>query len=391
MTGTVCDPEAMSPADESPRRGPLAGIQVVDLTVARAGPTCVRQLVDMGADAIQVVAPGVTPLPGSDGWNLHRGKRSIELDLRTPRGRDVLFALVDRADVLVENFRPQVKHRLDIGPEVMLSHNPRLVYASISGFGQDGPYADRPGVDQIAQGLGGLMSVTGPAGTGPWRTGIAIADTVSGTFLAQAVAAALYERERTGRGQWVHTSLLETMINIMDFQAARYLNEGEIAQQAGNEHPTLVPMGAFRTADGWVNVAPFGTSFDGFCAVMDAPELTADPRFDSGRARVANRAALSEEIERRLLGRPTSEWVDLFNAAGIPAGPVLAMDGVFDDPQVRHLEMSCPVEHPDDAGRSITVLRHPVTFAGMRTRPPGGPPHPGADTAALLAELDETR
>ena len=237
---------------------PLEGVTVVDLAVARAGPTCVRQLADLGADVVQVAAPrGVAAFAsgGSDGQNLHRNKRSVVLDLTLDAGRDVLLRLVEQADVLVENFRPSVKYKLRIDPDTLWALNPRLVYASISGFGQDGPYADYPGVDQIAQGLGGLMSVTGPPGTGPSRAGIAISDTAAGTILTQGVLAALIARERTGRGQWVRTSLLEAMISFMDFQATRWLIDGDVPGQVGNQHPTIVPMGAYPTADGYVNVS----------------------------------------------------------------------------------------------------------------------------------------
>jgi len=235
--------------------GPLEGIRVVDLTRARSGPTCVRQLADLGADVIQVSDPRAGDIAGSDSANLQRNKRSVALDLHHPDGLTAFLSLTDRADVFVENMRPSVKHRLGIGPDVLLERNPRLVYASISGFGQTGPYAERGGLDQVAQGMGGVMSVTGPPGTGPWRVGIAISDTASGTFLTQGVLAALFARERTGRGQWVHTSLLEAMVNFMDFQACRWLTDGEVPPQQGNDHPTFFPMGTYRCADGHVNIA----------------------------------------------------------------------------------------------------------------------------------------
>ena len=238
--------------------GPLAGIRVLDLTRARAGPTCVRQLTDLGAEAIALQSPlggGAFSSLGADGANLHRNKRSVAVDLTTDGGRAVFFRLVERADVVVENFRPGVKYRLGIEPDAVWAVNHRVVYASISGFGQSGPYADRPGVDQIAQGLGGLMSVTGPPGSGPWRVGIAVSDTAAGTLLTQGVLAALIARDRTGRGQWVHTSLLEAMVSFMDFQATRWLIDGEVPGQEGNQHPTMVPMGAYPTADGYLNVS----------------------------------------------------------------------------------------------------------------------------------------
>lgn len=381
--------------------GPLAGINIVDLARARSGPTCVRQLVDLGADAVQVLGPGDadgTDLPGSDSWNLHRGKRSIVLDLRVEADYAAFLALVDRADVLVENFRPSVKHRLRIDPETLWQRNERLVYASISGFGQDGPYAERPGVDQIAQGLGGLMSVTGPPGSGPWRAGIAVSDTAAGTFLTQGVLAALYARERTGRGQWVHTSLLESVVNFMDFQAARYLNEGDVPGQAGNDHPTLTTMGTYKTADGWVNIAALG-GFDRFCAAIDAPHLLDDERFTSAVARSANRDGLRAAIELVLVDRSTADWIARFTAADLPCGPVLSVDAVFADPQVRHLQLVETVERPGVEGgvrgadgRSggsgvARVLRHPVTLSHTPARVRGPVPIPGGDTTAVLDAL----
>ena len=241
------------PRDGEP--GALEGIRVVDLTIARAGPTCVRQLADLGAEVIRVSAPNRLDLPGSDSHNLHRNKRSMVLDLKQEAGRSVLYRLAESADVFVENFRSDVKERLGIDYPTLSGLNPRLIYASLSGFGQDGPYARRPALDQIIQGMSGLMSVTGPPGGGPWRAGIAISDTAAGTFLAQGVLAALFARERTGRGQWVHTSLFEALVNFMDFQAARWLVEAEIPGQAGNDHPTLFPMGLFETLDGSINIA----------------------------------------------------------------------------------------------------------------------------------------
>ena len=361
------------------RSGPLEGIRVVDLSQARSGPTCTRQLADMGADVVMVLHPARGDLGGSDAANLNRNKRSILVDLAGEDGRGVLLDLCAEADVLVENFRPAVKSRLRIGPEVIWERNPRLVYASISGFGQTGPYADRPGVDQIAQGLGGLMSVTGPPGSGPWRTGIAVSDTAAGTFLTQAVLAALLARQRTGRGQWVHTSLLEAMVNFMDFQAARWLNEGEVPAQEGNEHPTITSMGTYRAADGVVNIAALG-SFRRFCEVLGVPELADDPRFVGHTDRLGNRAELRDALEAVLRERTGAEWVERMNAAGFPAGPVLRVDEVFADPQVRDLELVA------DAGPT-RVLRHPVTFSETPTSVRSPAPEPGADTRDVLNAL----
>lgn len=364
--------------------GALSGVRVVDLTIARAGPTCVRQLADMGADVVQVGAPVRGDLGGSDGFNLHRGKRSILIDLKAPDGLAVFYELVDRADVLVENFRADVKRRLQIDYETLSKRNPRLIYASISGFGQEGPYSARPGLDQVAQGLGGLMSVTGPPGTGPWRTGIAISDTASGTFLTQGVLAALYTRERTGRGQWVHTSLLESMINFMDFQAARWLVDGVVPGQAGNDHPTLFPMGAFETKDGRINIAVL-TGWDRFVDAIEAPELATDPRFVDFTARLRHREPLREAVEQRLRTRTSAEWVEILGRADLPCGPILAIDEVFADPQVQHLEVTRRVIH-ERAGE-MDLLRHPVTFSDTPTGVQGPPPLAGRHTREVLAEL----
>ena len=366
--------------------GPLAGIRVLDLTRARAGPTCVRQLTDLGAEAVALQSPqggGAFSSLGADGANLHRNKRSVAVDLTTDGGRAVFFRLVERADVVVENFRPGVKYRLGIEPDAVWAVNRRVVYASISGFGQTGPYADRPGVDQIAQGLGGLMSVTGPPGSGPWRVGIAVSDTAAGTLLTQGVLAALIARDRTGRGQWVHTSLLEAMVSFMDFQAARWLIDGEVPGQEGNQHPTMVPMGAYPTADGYLNVSAL-RDFDAFCALLGEPALADDPRYADLASRLAHRAELDADIARLLRTRTTTEWVERL-AESVPCGPVLTVDEVFADHQVEHLHLTRRVEHPTRG--DIDVLRPPLTFSDTPARIRSGPPADGAHTREVLAEL----
>jgi crotonobetainyl-CoA:carnitine CoA-transferase CaiB-like acyl-CoA transferase len=366
--------------------GPLAGIRVLDLTRARAGPTCVRQLTDLGAEAVALQSPlggGAFSSLGADGANLHRNKRSVAVDLTTDAGRAVFFRLVERADVVVENFRPGVKYRLGIEPDAVWAVNPRIVYASISGFGQSGPYADRPGVDQIAQGLGGLMSVTGPPGSGPWRVGIAVSDTAAGTLLTQGVLAALIARDRTGRGQWVHTSLLEAMVSFMDFQAARWLIDGEVPRQEGNQHPTMVPMGAYPTADGHLNVSAL-RDFGAFCTLLGEPALADDPRYADFASRLAHRAELDADIARLLRTRTTTEWVELL-AESVPCGPVLSVDEVFADHQVEHLHLTRRVAHPTRG--DIDVLRPPLTFSDTPARIRSGPPADGAHTREVLAEL----
>lgn len=364
--------------------GPLDGIRVVDLTRARSGPTCVRQLADLGADVVQVSDPRSGDIGGSDSANLQRNKRSVALDLHHADGLAAFLALVDRADVLVENMRPGVKHRLGIGPDVLLARNPRLVYASISGFGQTGPYAERGGLDQVAQGMGGVMSVTGPPGTGPWRVGIAISDTASGTFLTQGVLAALFARERTGRGQWVHTSLLEAMVNFMDFQACRWLTDGEVPPQQGNDHPTFFPMGTYRCADGYVNIAGL-KGLDAFLGALGLRDLLDDERFATDEARKANRAAFNAACEERLATMASVAVVEQLNALDIPAGPVYALDQVFADPQVRHLDTY--ETRVDATGREVALLRYPVTLTDTPASIRSGPPRSGGDTRAVLAEL----
>ncbi len=370
---------------------PLSDLTVVDLTVARAGPTCVRQFADWGADVIRVDSPGTggavgLQRRGPDEQNLHRNKRSIVLDLKTEAGRDVLGRLIDRADVLVENMRPAVKRRLGFDYDTVHARNPRLVYGSISGFGQDGPYSDRGGVDQIAQGMGGLMSVTGMPGGGPIRTGIPVSDLSAGLYLTVGIMVALRERERTGLGRWVTTSLLESMIAMMDFQAARWTMAGEVPEPQGNDHPTLVPMGCFASSDGHVNIAgPSGRLLTAFCSAIGLPDLPDDPRFDSSAKRAEHRHELNELISRRLATRTTDEWVTILNDAGVPCGPVYRMDQVFADPQVRHLAMSADVEHPD-LGR-IALVRNAVSMgtASGTVRTPT--PDPGDHTLAILGEL----
>jgi crotonobetainyl-CoA:carnitine CoA-transferase CaiB-like acyl-CoA transferase len=363
--------------------GPLSQVRVIDLTKARAGPTCVRQLADLGAEVVQVCDPRRGDISGSDAANLHRNKRSIVLDLQDPDGHAAFLRLIDTADVFVENMRPSVKDRLGIGPDDLLTRNPRLVYASLSGFGQTGPYAERPGVDQIAQGLSGLMSVTGPPGTGPWRTGIAISDTGAGTFLTQGVLAALFARERTGRGQWVYTSLLESMINLMDFQVCRWLTDGVVPRQEGNDHPTFFPMGTYRTGDGHVNIGGL-KSIETFLGALGALELLDDERFTTAELRRANRVDFTTACEERLRLGTTDQWVERLNAAGIPAGPVYAIDETFADPQVRHLGLDEVVDGPSG---EVHVLRHPVTLVGTPTSIRSGPPAPGAHTREVLAEI----
>ena len=369
---------------------PLSPYTVIDLTRARSGPTCVRQLADMGAKVIQISAredeQGDFPRRGFDSQNLHRNKRSITLDLKSPKGLDILKRLIAKADVVVENFRPDVKRRLGIDYETLAKDNPRLIYGSISGFGQSGPYRDRPGYDQIAQGMGGLMSITGLPGQGPVRVGIPVADLTAGIFLAQGILVALLERERSGRGQWVHTSLLQAMITMLDFQAARWLIAGEIPPQAGNDHPTAIPTGVFKTKDGHINIAASGQNmFRRLCEALGTEALLDDPRFKTAPDRSKNRKALAPELEKAFAKKTSAEWVELLNVKGVPSGPILDVKQMFENEQVKHLGMAVPVKHP--ALGEVMVQAPPVTLS----RTPGSvrlhSPDTGEHTDEVLGEL----
>src|SRR5947208_9936356 len=348
---------------------PLEHLTVVDLTRARSGPTAVRRLADMGANVIKVEAreemEGDSTALGFDFLNLHRNKRALTLDLKHPRGLEILKKLVARADVVVENFRPDVKKRLGIDYETLSRINPRLVYGSISGFGQTGPYADRPGYDQIAQGMGGLMSITGLPGQGPVRVGIPVADLSAGIFCAVGILVALLEREVSGKGQWVESSLLAAQIAMLDFQAARWLIAGEVPQQAGNDHPTSIPTGVFKTRDGHINIASAGDEiFRRLCRALDRSELADHPSYQTAAQRSQNRQALNAAIDAITSERASAEWIERFNQAGVPAGPINAINEVFADPQVKHLGVAQAVEHPtlgrvEAVGQAVALIGSP--------------------------------
>ncbi len=367
---------------------PLAPYTVIDLTRARSGPTCVRQLAEMGAKVIKVESREQDDFTRDefDFQNLHRNKRSMTLDLKHPKGVEVLKKLVAKADVIVENFRPDVKTRLGIDYEALSKVNPRLVYASISGFGQSGPYRDRPGYDQIAQGLGGLMSITGLPGQGPVRVGIPVADLTAGMFLAHGVLVALLERERSGQGQWVHTSLLEAMVRMLDFQTTRWLIGKEIPPQAGNDHPTGIPTGVFKTADGHMNIAASGQHmYRRLCEALDVRPLIDDARFKTPQDRSKNRLACNAELEKATVTRTSAEWVDILNKAGVPCGPILNVKEVFEDEQIRHLKLATKIEHPRLGEQTVQNL--PVTLSRTPGAVVSASPDLGEHTDQVLGEL----
>ncbi|HUF93313.1 MAG TPA: CoA transferase [Candidatus Limnocylindria bacterium] len=376
---------------------PLARFKVLDLTRARAGPTCVRQLVDWGADAVKIEMPGGRGGDGMGGsrhgfdfQNLHRNKRALTLNLRDAEGVAILKRLARDADIVVENYRPDVKRRLGIDYDDLRALNPRLIYGSISGFGQSGPYRDRPGVDQIAQGMGGLMSITGIPGQGPVRVGIPIADLCSGLLLAQGILVALLERERTGEGKWVHTSLLEAMLSMLDFQASRWLMSGEVPPQAGNNHPTGIPTGVFETKDGHINIAASGDDlYERLCRAVARPELRTDARFATARARSDNRDVLMEVFMPITRQKTSAEWITILNDAGVPCGPIYRVDEAFADPQVRHLEIAQPVKSP--VLGDITILGHPVSHGTARQPIRTAAPELGQHNEEILTALGYTR
>ena len=359
---------------------PLSPYFVLDLTRARAGPTAARQLADWGADVIKVeelIKPGDEDNSwdlrhGSDFQNLHRNKRSLTLNLKDSDGLKIFKTLADKADVIIENYRPDVKHRLGIDYETLKKTNPRLVYASISGFGQDGPYAKRPGLDQIVQGVSGLMSITGKPGEGPMRAGIAISDSTSGVYLSFGIVLALLQRERTGEGQWVNTSLVQALVALMDFQAARWLVDHEVPPQSGNDHPTGIPQGVFKTKDGHINISGSGTMYPRLCNAIEMPELITHPDYVDFRLRSKNRAALNKAIETKTTQRTSAEWVELLNKAGVPCGPIYTIDQMFADPQIKHIGIAQEVVHPtlgkmELVGQGVNLGTTPVK---LRTATP---------------------
>ncbi|CAN5554821.1 CaiB/BaiF CoA-transferase family protein [soil metagenome] len=372
----------------------LDGLKVIDLTRVRAGPTCVRIFADFGADVIKVESPeGVDPnaamsgpRDGFDMLNLHRNKRSLTLNLKSDEGRSILNRLVADADVVVENYRPDVKERLGLDYPSLEKLNQRIILASVSGFGQTGPYRLRGGFDQIAQGMGGLMSVTGEPGRGPMRAGIAVADSAAGLYAAIGILVALKERERSGKGQWVQTSLLEAQIAMMDFQAARYLVDGEVPGQSGNEHPYSTPMGVYPTADGHINIAAGGDgNLRKLCEELGRFDLFEDKSLRTETDRFKARPQLNAEIAKTLRQSSSAEWLDRLARAGVPAGPIYAIDEVFADPQVAHLGMKAQVTHP--VRGDVDVVATPIRLTRTPARVTTAAPDAGEHTQDILAEL----
>ena len=372
----------------------LARFTVLDLTRVRSGPTCVRQLADWGANVIKIEMPpdekggeGMGgPREGADFQNLHRNKRSMTLNLKSKEGRAAFLKMVKKADVIVENFRPDVKRRLKIDYKDVKKVNPKIVYGSISGFGQDGPYENRPGFDQIAQGMGGLMSITGLPGQGPVRVGIPVADLTAGLFCAIGILTALLEREKSKKGQHITTSLLQAQIFMLDFQAARWLVAKEVAKQAGNDHPTSIPTGVFKTTDGYINIATTGGAiWERFCKALGADAMLKNPDYATGKLRSANRKALNDEIGTYTQHKSSAEWIDIMNKDGVPCGPIYNIDQVFADPQVKHLGMAKDVKKRDKS--IMQVVGQPIMMSRTKSKMAAPPPDLGQHTNEVLKEF----
>jgi crotonobetainyl-CoA:carnitine CoA-transferase CaiB-like acyl-CoA transferase len=368
----------------------LSRLRILDLTRVRAGPTCVRQFADFGADVIKIenTVPEDMggPRDGPDFQNLHRNKRSLTLDLKSPQGKDIFMKLVKTADIVVENYRPDVKDRLGIDYESLKKVNKRIILASISGFGQDGPYRERPGFDQIAQGLSGIMSVTGAPGAGPMRVGCAVADVGAGLLAALGIMTALLEREQSGEGQWVQSNLLQAAIQLLDFQAARYTMSGDVPAQVGNDHPTSMPTSAYTTADGHMNVAATGTKmWQRVCESIGRMDMFEHPDFKTAEARAQNRTALNKELNAGFKQKKSSEWVEILNKGGVPCGPIYKMDEVFADPQVKHVGAAAEVTHKK-LGK-LRLINQPVKLSRTPAKLVSATPERGEHTEEVLIEI----
>jgi len=375
-----------TPASET-----LRGLTVLEMTLARAGPSCGRQMADWGANVIKIEPPGqdgnrdFSARNSPDFQNLHRNKRSLTLNLKSETGVEIFKSLAAEADVIIENYRPDVKKRLGIDYDTIRAINPRIVYASLSAFGQDGPYATRPGLDPVVQGMGGHMMVTGHPGGGPVRSGAAISDMMGGALLANGIMLALYEREKSGEGQWVQTTLLEALIYLLDFQSARYLCTGDVPAQVGNDHPTSVPTSAYKTKDGYVLMAPMAPMWEKFCRAIDGEELIDDPRFAAAKDRYDNRDAVNAAIEAKSVAKTTDEWVNLLNEAGIPCGPINTLDKVFADPQVKHTGIAQAIT--SEALGELTLVGQPIHLSRTSQAMVRAAPAYGEHTDEVLREF----
>ncbi len=377
--------------------GPLAGVRVLDVSRILSGPFCTMLFADLGADVVKVerppagdVARRLGPLVGEDTSyfiSVNRGKRSVDLDFFSEQGAELFRRLAERADVLVENYSPGTMARAGLAYDDLAALNPGLVYASISGFGQSGPYANLPALDAVVQGMGGLMSVTGDADTEPFRPGVSLADSLAGLFTALAVTAALYQRRASGKGQYIDMAMLDCQVTLMENPIGRYFATGETPTRIGSRHPAAAPFQTFRTADGFIVVALISEDaalWEAFCAAVETPELAADERFTGNRARVANRPVLEEVLNAAFLTRPTADWLPRLHAANIPAGPILDVAQMTSDEHL--LGRGMIAEIPQPGAGQWRVANTPFAMSGAETGPAGPSPAVGEHTDQVLAD-----
>ena len=367
----------------------LEGLVVLDMTHMRAGPVCVRQLADWGANVIKVDRPGDPPdfagRQEGDFQNKHRNKRSIAINMKSEEGRAAFHRMVKKADVVVENFRPDIKDRLGFDYETLRKINPRIVLSSISAFGQDGPYKDRVGVDQIIQGMSGLMSVNGIPGSGPLRVGIPIVDICTGLYAAIGITTALLERERSGEGQWVQTSLIECMMFFLDIQAARYVADGIVGKQVGNEHPTGVPTNAYKTKDGYINLAPPPAMWGRVCKAIGREDLIKHPDYATREVRRKRREEINGIFQAFTLQHDSATLLELFQKADVPCGPIYDIAEAYDDPQAKHLGLTQSVV--GESGKEIRLPRQPFTLSRTPSKLASRTPKFAEHTDEILAEF----
>ncbi len=375
----------------------LDGIRIIDFSKALAGPYCTMLLADMGAEVIKVEMPG----SGDDsrGWgppfiegeaayflSVNRNKKSITLNLKDPKAKEIALKIIEKADIVLESNRPGVMTKLGLDYETVKKINPGIIYCSISGFGQTGPYSKRPGFDQVIQGYGGIMGLTGEKGGGPLKVGIAVTDIATGMFAATGILTALYHRERTGQGQHVDASMLDGQVSWLTYQAGRYLASGNVPQRIGSAHPLIVPYQDFEASDGFINIAAGNDNlWKKFCAVTDLSDIADDPKFATNPKRVENRDEVVEIVSKKINTKTMQEWLDILNDAGVPCGPIYTVDQIFNDPQVLAREMLVEVDHPK-CGK-IQVTGSPIKLSETPAEITTHPPMLGEHNSSILQEF----
>jgi crotonobetainyl-CoA:carnitine CoA-transferase CaiB-like acyl-CoA transferase len=378
----------------------LAGIKVLDLSRVLAGPYCSMLLADHGAEVVKIEQPGKGDdtrafgppfVKGESAYflSINRGKKSVTVDMKSEKGKEIIRRLAEKADVILENFRPGVADKLGIGYEAVSTFNPRAVYASVSGFGATGPDRLKPGYDLMIQGMGGLMSITGPAGAMPCKVGASISDILAGIYAFQGILLALFHREKTGRGQRIDVSMLDGVISVLTHQAQNYFATGRSPTRRGNRHPSICPYETFTASDGYVNIAVGNDKlWQGFCNLIGRPELRDDPRFQTNPKRVENHDILFPILNEIIKTRSTAEWLAALELSEIPAGPILSLDQVLNHPQVLAREMVVEVDHP--AVGKLKLAGIPVKLSESPGKITTAPPLLGQHTDEVLASLGYT-